>query len=615
MSKIESFSPNTMWVAILLCTFSLAWPQNANSHPNNYPFDYDPSLSEDPAGIPGDLEDLHNALPGLPEGLVEIEMDGIAFNYFPETLDMIRRARDSGPEIAAPIQRIPIRCAAHDAFNMPAVVIQPISSSCSTVAQQVTAALAGSFETCQEVEFPEVYVLNHPPAVVDANFLGESQLLSTLEGQIALIGEALSHLDYPLGLIPDTFLPLARSVIAKIRYQVLSGNLDNRLAMYSQAKLNLQNSASCFHAGPGASLQSSLDSLSTELTAIGQDLDQVYTDGMAQAAADRLAVENQGRIRNDLPHPSLTDSEREMLAFYLGAVYWRMRGGGLIRNPANGTIPDITYVTNIFEGIGQFAGGLGDDAETLGFNMAIDESNGYAEWWDLGNEPGHDQYYDLLWMTDRGRRGLRLASGTIGNLGYDIKNMMAGGLQMGPCYYYMWYELWSRNDRFFQLGEDLVTPYFLFLEMPVSSGEACYGGAMGLGLARTLLWGIPNPACLVPACEGAVCGSDGCGGSCGDCSPGTACTEERTCEICVADCSGLECGDDGCGNSCGGCLDDGTCEAGVCTTAPIDCVGDNCSDPVSEAPGGCSCQSVPTSSNLLLLVFVCLFFVRRRSRA
>ncbi len=601
--------------ALLLCVFCLVGPLSASAHNNNYPFDYDPSLSEDPVGIPGDLQDLHNALPGLPGGLVEIEMDGIAFNYFPEVLDMIQRARDSGPEIEAPVQRVPQLCAEHDAFTMPAVVIEPIASDCSMVAQTVVEALAGSFETCQEVEFPEVYVLSHPPAVVDANFMGESQLLSTLEGQIALIGEALSHLDYPVGLIPSSFLPLVRSVIAKIRYQVLRDSINDRLAMYSQAILYLQSSPSCFHAGPSASLQSSISLLETELTAIGQHLDQLYADGLVQAASDRLAVENQGRLRNDLPHPSLTDHEREMLAFYLTAVYWRMRGGGLIRNPANGDVPDITYVTNIFEGIGKFAGGLAD-AANLGVNMAIDESYGYAEWWDMGNEPGHDQYYDLLWMTDRGRRGLGLASTMIGDLGYDIKNMMAGGLQMGPCYYYMWYELWARNGRYFQLGEDLVTPYFLFLEMPVSSGEACYGAAMGLGLARTLLWGIPNPACVDPDCGDAVCGSDGCGGSCGECPAGVACTAEGTCEgTCEADCSDRECGDDGCGGSCGACQDDGACVDGVCDTGPVECTGDDCPDPESTPSDGCSCQSAPTSGSLLLLVIACFLFFRRRLRA
>jgi len=592
----------------------VAWPLSLSAHNNNYPFDYDPSLSEDPTGISGDLEDLHNNLPGLPEGLVEIVMDGIAFDYFPETLDMIQRARDSGPEIAPPIDRTPQRCAAHYAFSMPAILVEPASAACTAAAQEVSAAFDGSFKTCQEVEFPEVYVLDHPPGVVDADFLGNSQLLSTLEGQIALIGEALSHLDYPVGLIPDDFIPLARSVIAKIRYQTLSDNIDARLSLYQQAKQRLQSSASCFQAGPSASLQSAIDELITELTAIGEDLDQLYADGLAQAAEDRLAVECQGRLRNDLPHPALTDHEREMLAFYLTAVYWRMRGGGLIRNPANGDVPDITYVINIFEGIGKFAGGLAN-AHDLGVRYAIDESYGYAEWWDMGNEPGHDQYYDLLWMTDRGRRGVGLASTMVGDLGYDIKNLVAGGLIMGPCYFYMWYELWARNGRYFQLGEDLVEPYYVFLEMPVSSGEACYGGAMGLGLARTLLWGTPNPD-FQPDCDGRECGDDGCGGSCGTCSPGLVCTDDGACVACEANCTGRECGDDGCGGSCGTCGADETCQSGRCEEATDNCTGDDCSTPTptpTPTPGG-GCSSAPPSGQALPLLFTLWLFRRRRSR-
>ncbi|MBW2703498.1 MAG: hypothetical protein JRF33_21990 [Deltaproteobacteria bacterium] len=497
--------------------------QTASAHDNNYPFDYDPSLSEDPAGIAADLQDLHDALPGLPEGIVEIEMDAIAFDYFPEVLGLIQRALDSGPEIAAPVDRTPQLCAVHGAFSLPVFLIEPASSACQAAGEEVAVAVVGGFKTCQEVEFPEVYVLDHPPAVVDANFLGQSDLLSTLEGQIALIGEALSHLDYPVGLIPEDFLPTARCVIAKIRYETLRDNIDARLAAYQVARERLQSSASCFYPDGSASLQGSIDALSAELTVVGQELDQLLDDGLAQAAADRLEVENQGRLRNDLPHPSLTDHEREMLAFYLGAVYWRMRGGGLIRNPANGDVPDITYVINIFTGIARFAGGL-EDADSVGPRYAIDETHGYAEWWDMGNEPGHDQYYDLLWMTDRGRRGVNLAKTFIGDLGYDIRDLVAGGLMMGPCYYYMWYELWARNDRYFQLGEDLVTPYYVFCEMPVSSGEVCYGGAMGLGLARTLLWGVPDTGCQ-PDCAGRECGSDGCGGSCGDCGGDESCVE------------------------------------------------------------------------------------------
>lgn len=424
------FSRRSTAIAAVLLLLASAAP--ATAHDNNYPFDYDPALSEDPAGIANDLQNLHNSLPGLPAGLVEVEMDGIAFNYFPETLDMIQRARDSGPEVAPPIQRPALRCAKHASFTIPNFVLQPASAGCVSAGQEVTAALDGAFKTCQLVEYPEVYVFDQPPAVVDANFLGQSQLLSTVEGQIGLIGEALSHLDYPVGLIPDSFWPLARSTIAKVRYQKLSDGIHARLALFQQAKQRLQLSASCFDASVSAAMQDSIDGLSGELSSIGQDLDQLYADGLAQAAQDRLAVENEGRPRNDLMLPALTDQEREMLAFYLGAVYWRLRGGGLIRNPANGDVPDITYVTNIFTAIAKFAGGI-DDPQQVGNFYAIDESYGYAKWWDMGNEPGLDQYYELLWMTDRGRRGVNLVSGMLSNQGFDVRNLVAGGLIMGPC--------------------------------------------------------------------------------------------------------------------------------------------------------------------------------------
>ena len=61
-----------------------------------------------------------------------------------------------------------------------------------------------------------------------------------------------------------------------------------------------------------------------------------------------------------------------------------------------------------------------------------------------------------------------------------------------------------------------------------------------------------------PECGTAVCGSDGCGGTCGTCGEGQGCFE-GACEICESDCSGKQCGDDGCGGSCGVCADGGTC--------------------------------------------------------
>ena len=92
-----------------------------------------------------------------------------------------------------------------------------------------------------------------------------------------------------------------------------------------------------------------------------------------------------------------------------------------------------------------------------------------------------------------------------------------------------------------------------------------------------------------PACEGKACGDDGCGGSCGTCDEGEACTGEGTCaSVCIPDCSAATCGDDGCGGSCGECGADETCTEGACVAncTPM-CDGMSCGD---DGCGG-SCGS------------------------
>jgi hypothetical protein len=105
--------------------------------------------------------------------------------------------------------------------------------------------------------------------------------------------------------------------------------------------------------------------------------------------------------------------------------------------------------------------------------------------------------------------------------------------------------------------------------------------------------------CCKPQCQGKECGSDGCGGSCGECAANEMCNDIFKCvcepdsilcngvccgagEICHAEagacclpqCDGLECGNDGCGwpDGCGtcppdsvdcwlgGCIPEGQCE-------------------------------------------------------
>ena len=100
---------------------------------------------------------------------------------------------------------------------------------------------------------------------------------------------------------------------------------------------------------------------------------------------------------------------------------------------------------------------------------------------------------------------------------------------------------------------------------PDGCGGSC--GACGEGEACT------DGACIpcAPQCAGKECGPDGCGGECGDCGPDGTCTEEFKCEVCERYCDGKVCGDDGCGGSCGLCPSGYLCQDGAC-------VGGDCGD-------------------------------------
>ncbi len=85
-----------------------------------------------------------------------------------------------------------------------------------------------------------------------------------------------------------------------------------------------------------------------------------------------------------------------------------------------------------------------------------------------------------------------------------------------------------------------------------------------------------------PACDGRVCGDDGCGGTCGDCPNGKVCDVAGQCQSppdCVPSCTGKVCGGDGCKGSCGTCGDPSApiCKDGKCLAGCVpDCVGKGC---------------------------------------
>ena len=105
-----------------------------------------------------------------------------------------------------------------------------------------------------------------------------------------------------------------------------------------------------------------------------------------------------------------------------------------------------------------------------------------------------------------------------------------------------------------------------------------------------------GPEECTPACEGKVCGDDGCGGSCGTCDEASACTDGQCQVTCSPECAEATCGDDGCGGSCGECAEGETCQGGQCegpcapdcTTAS--CGDDGCGGSCGECAEGEVCQ-------------------------
>ena len=124
------------------------------------------------------------------------------------------------------------------------------------------------------------------------------------------------------------------------------------------------------------------------------------------------------------------------------------------------------------------------------------------------------------------------------------------------------------------------------------------------------------PGCE-PACDGKECGDNGCGGSCGECGEnekcdgngqcvcanvgceGTCCVPGEICfeqACCLADCTGRECGTDGCGGTCGECNGvQEECVNGTCACQPacdgMECDPDGCGEVCGVCGPGLVCQA------------------------
>jgi hypothetical protein len=162
--------------------------------------------------------------------------------------------------------------------------------------------------------------------------------------------------------------------------------------------------------------------------------------------------------------------------------------------------------------------------------------------------------------------------------------------------------------------------------MPSCTGKMCgsdgCGGSCGTCSGANMGCNAGGQCACIPQCTGKACGPDGCGGMCGTCSSGTCNMTTGTCDGCVPQCAGKQCGPNGCGQACGQCAMANV----ICDTTSGQCVdigtggGGGSDDGGGGAGGGsdgtgggqvtgtCGCTSGPSVLAAMLL----LALARRR---
>ncbi len=587
------------------------------------PFSFAPTLGANPARTQQKLAALEGKLPStfaLPSSLVTLQSGDTTLWFFPEMAATLQRAVTAKTTPMTWPVGTPALCTKHATFSVPANILAAgAPASCSNTDGVVRQKLAAT-SVCLDVEQPERYVLAYEPAVVN------DSTTATVDSLIGLAGEALSHYPAPDGLLPADWVPTLRSVIWKIRRPVIAQQIASARQAYKDALATLGAQASCFDPTAHAALTTAVGGLDAELAAADTHLANVEKAGKTKADQELVCLGAHARTRGPLPFPSMTADERKFVAFWLGGIYWRMRGGGLI--PLGSTQKArVQFCERPLRRIGDLAGGaVGEEA---GYRTFLNIFDGWGEWMDMGTTPGGQDFYeDLVQMTDRGRQqvadppngGLPVpisfttsAVTYLGEKGYDTTALTTGGLDMGPCYAYALDPL-----KDFRYADTPMAPYNgQLIEWFTAIGEFCSGASISLGLAETLLSGTPTGAPPADLCKGKQCGDDGCGGTCGTCEAGTTCNADGACVACTPSCAGKTCGDDGCGGSCGACAGEPESPGSSGAAGPAT---SNAGDEQSS-PGGCTCRATsataiaPAPLGAVIGTAIAIALRRRRSRS
>lgn len=432
--------------------------------------------------------DLKKILPTLPifvstetsKKTIEVRDRGVKLFLFQEIAQIFESASRPSDDLALdnPAQTY---CATHSEVK-PTLLADfdfTLKDTCHVLSKTLNEALKNTGNVCRYVHSPEQFVELQPYGVVR-----ETDMMS-IEGLIRVAGEPLqrNHL-FPTSLVNAEFINSFRKIILKIRMPTLTERLNQQTAVYVKLHETLSDPNGCA-IGQSTSIekmQKKLGLLMAELDFAKKLLVKTDREGLQQAAIDHQKVVNKNRKRGSLPFPNMTDAERQMLSMYLGGVYWRIRGGGVIASPDGTRQARKWFNMMAMQSISHLNGGdYARDAGTAIYNRI---SRGWSEWMDMGRTPGsEDAFHDLAFMTERGRFQVEDLVSFLKSKGYDSDEVAASGLMMGSIYFYSW------NNLNIRIGISAKEPFRPLFDGPTAIAEFGVGGVISLALARTLLNG------------------------------------------------------------------------------------------------------------------------------
>lgn len=210
--------------------------------------------------------------------------------------------------------------------------------------------------------------------------------------------------------------------------------------------------------------------------------------------------------RMDLPYPLLSAEERRLTSMVLGAMLWRVRGGGGYNdhNPRF-SLPQFErrkFLRDPVSAIADLNGG--SSTRFIGSSIMVQFFfQGYSQFFDMGHMPGHKedcgtQVEDFENMSKRGVYFVENAAEDLARQGYDTRPLEFAGRQIGACYLHAW-EVMTAQRR--QWSPAVLPPEAFdpggIASGPLTWGELCFGAGLGVALAETLQPGrVLNPHSL-----------------------------------------------------------------------------------------------------------------------